>query len=169
MKLSEEQKQELEKIYQEFLNDPRILRMKEIPMHRGSNCYEHSFKVAKLAVRLAIKHKRLDVKSVLIAAILHDYYLYDWRKDRSKRKWHGHRHPHLAAQKAVEDFGVSDLVRKAISSHMWPINILEFPCSVEARILSFSDKIIATREAMTSKKHKAKRRQSYLEDISHLF
>ena len=77
MKISIEEKNRLESIYQSFLNDPKILRMKEIPMHRGSNCYEHSFKVAKKAVKYAINFpkKNLNYERVLIAAILHDYYL----------------------------------------------------------------------------------------------
>ena len=39
MKITAEQKEYLENIYQKFLNDKKVLRMKEIPMHRGSNCY----------------------------------------------------------------------------------------------------------------------------------
>ena len=35
MKLTKEEKERLEAIYQEFLNDERIKRMKEVPMHFG--------------------------------------------------------------------------------------------------------------------------------------
>ena len=169
MKLSEERKQELEKIYQSYLNDTRIMKMKEIPMHRGSNCYIHSFKVAKLAIKMASRHKKLNLEVILHACILHDYYLYDWRKDKSKKKKHGSRHPYLAAQKAEEDFAIPLEVKKAISSHMWPLNIKDFPSTEEARILSYADKIIATREFLTSKKHKQKKQEKYLKDIERLF
>ena len=77
MKISDEEKQKLEQTYQSFLNDPKILRMKDIPMHRGSNCYIHSFKVAKLAVKRALRHKKGNLYTILTASILHDYYLYD--------------------------------------------------------------------------------------------
>ena len=81
MYISESEKAQLEEIYQAFLNDERILKMKEISMHRGSNCYIHSFKVAKLAIKRALRHRKGNLYTILIGAILHDYYLYDWRVD----------------------------------------------------------------------------------------
>ena len=54
MEITPERKQELEDIYQSFLHNEKILKMKEISMHRGSNCYIHSFKVAKLAIKRAL-------------------------------------------------------------------------------------------------------------------
>ena len=47
MKITPEEKKHLEELYQKFLNDEKIKRMMQVPMHRGSNCYLHSFKVAK--------------------------------------------------------------------------------------------------------------------------
>ena len=73
VKLKESQKQELEDIFQRFLNDPKIQRMKDIPMHRGSNTYLHSFRAAKLSIKRAIAHKEVDLKTLLISSILHDY------------------------------------------------------------------------------------------------
>ena len=169
MAISEEKKKELEAIYQRFLHDEKILRMKEIPMHRGSNCYEHSFKVAKLAIKHAIRHKKVLLEVVLIAAILHDYYLYDWRQDRALLKKHGQNHPFIAAENADRDFHVSEIIKKAIETHMWPINFSDFPKTKEARIVTVADKMIATKEALTSKKHKAKKREKYLEYIATLF
>ena len=168
MKLSEEKKKELEEIYQRFFNDEKIQKMKEIPMHRGSNCYEHSFKVAKLAIKRAMRHKRVLLEVVLVAAILHDYYLYDWRKDKKLLKRHGSNHPYLAALNAKRDFGVDEIIQKAIKSHMWPFNINEFPNSKEARIITLADKAVALREALTSKRHKNKHRERYLNKIKTL-
>ena len=169
MKLSEEEKNRLEELYQKFLHDELVQKMKEVPMHRGSNCYLHSFKVAKKAVKHALHYKNVDVEAVLIASILHDYYLYDWRKDRSKLKHHGQRHPYIAAEQAKRDFDINELTQTIIKSHMWPINFKEFPKTKEARILSYSDKDVAVCEALTSKRYKAKRETKYLEYISTLF
>ena len=169
MKLSEEEKNRLEELYQKFLHDELVQKMNEVPMHRGSNCYLHSFKVAKKAVKHALHYKNVDVEAVLIASILHDYYLYDWRKDRSKLKHHGQRHPYIAAEQAKRDFDVSELAQTIIKSHMWPINFKEFPKTKEARILSYSDKDVAVCEALTSKRYKAKREAKYLEYIATLF
>ena len=169
MKLSEQRKQELEEIYQKFYHDERIQRMKVIPMHRGSNCFEHSFKVAKIAIKRAMRHKKVVLEVVLLAAILHDYYLYDWRKDRALLKKHNKNHPQLAAENAAKDFGVDAIIQKAIKSHMWPINFKDFPNSKEARIVAVADKIVATNEAMTSIAYKNKHRDKYLKKLEFLF
>ena len=169
MKITSEEKERLENIYQTFLNDEKIKKMKDIPMHRGSNCYEHSFKVAKYAIKKALRYKEVNLEVVLIGAILHDYYLYDWRADRSKKKGHAKNHQHVASENASRDFMVPDSVKKVIESHMWPINIKNFPDTKEARIVSFSDKHVAIVEAVSSKNYKNKKREKYLFDISRLF
>ena len=169
MILSEQEKNELEQIYQLFLNNEKIKKMKEVEMHRGSNTYEHSFKVAKLAIKHALRHKNANLKAILVASILHDYYLYDWRRNREKLKGHGKNHPYIAAKNAVDDFNITAEVEKIITSHMWPINLKNFPNSKEARIVTIADKMIATREALTSRKHKAKKQPKYLNNINKLF
>ena len=169
MKISPEQKEHLEELYQYFRNNEKILNMEKVPMHRGSNCYLHSFRVAKLAVHKGVQRKNVNVEVILIASILHDYYLYDWRKDKSKRRHHGTRHPYIAAEQAKRDFDIDELTQKVIKSHMWPLNFSEFPRTREALFLSVADKMIATREALCSKKHKAKRMDEYYKKIEKLF
>ena len=169
MKITIEEQNRLETIYQAFLNDEKILRMKDISMHRGSNCYLHSFKVAKKAIKKSLNRKDVNLEVVLLGAILHDYYLYDWRKDRSKLKKHGKNHPSVAINNAVKDFDISEEVKKVIKSHMWPINIKDYPKSKEAKIVSISDKAVTIGEFLTSKKYKQKKLDKYLSYISHLF
>lgn len=169
MKLSDEEKRELEEIYQAFLHDEKILRMKDISMHRGSNCYVHSFKVAKTAIKRALRHNKGDLKTILLGAILHDYYLYDWRNDRSKMEHHLSAHPYIAAENAVRDFGIHEPIKRVIESHMWPVNFSEFPKSKEARIISLADKHIYIKEICCSKAYKAKREKKYLRQIEKLF
>ena len=169
MKITDEQKQELENIYHSFYSDKKIQKMKEIPMHRGSNCFLHSFRVAKLAVKNGLRHKSVDLKSILIASILHDYYLYNWRDDKEKRKHHGSNHPYIASQNASRDFGISKEVKKIIESHMWPINFKEFPETKEARIVANADSTIAFVEALTYIKYKKKRLVEYYKSIETLF
>jgi len=169
MKIPSEKKNHLEDIYQSFLKDERILKMREVSMHRGSNCLVHSFKVAKLAIKRALRHKKGDLEIILIAAILHDYYLYDWRIDRSKMKHHLGTHPYTAAKNAERDFGIHEAIKKVIHSHMWPVNFTDFPKTKEARIVSNADKTIYLKEIMCSKKYKAKREKKYLKQIEFLF
>ncbi len=169
--LSIEEEKRLEEIYQFYLHDPRILEMKKIGMHRGSNTYIHSFKVAKLAVKRAArrKKKKLDLETVLIASILHDYYLYDWRFNKALKKHHASRHPKIAAENAKKDFNVSDKIAAIIKTHMWPINFRQFPKTKEARIVMNADTHVATLEVLTSRRYKAKRIIKYMEFIETLF
>ena len=169
MKIDDIKKKELEDIYQSFLNDEKVLKMKDIQMHRGSNCYIHSFKVAKLAIKRALRHKKGDLYIILLGSILHDYYLYDWRVDKSKMKNHLKDHPYIAAENAEKDFGIHEPIKKVIKSHMWPINFTEFPKTKEARIISHADKTIYLREIICSKRYKKKREEKYLKQISTLF
>ena len=119
MNISQEEKTELETLYQSLLNDDKVKRMLDIPMHRGSNCYIHSFMVAKTAINRALKKKKqINLRVLLYACVFHDYYLYDWRKDRSKKKGHGKNHPSIAIKNAKEDFDLPDESAKIISSHI---------------------------------------------------
>ena len=170
MQINKEVQAELEDIYQTFLKNPLILKMKEIPMHRGSNCYIHSFKVAKYAIYKAIKRKAdYHLKAILIASILHDYYLYDWRVDHEKKKKHGRRHPFIAEANAKRDFHIDQEVSDIIKSHMWPLTIKSYPKSKEAKLVNHSDNIIAGREFMTCKKYKKSKEAEYLKQIEKLF
>ena len=169
MKLSPQEKQELETIYLSFKENEKIQRMKKVPMHRGSSCFIHCFKVAKLAIKRALRHKKVVLKLVLLGSILHDYYLYDWRTDKSKKKRHGYNHPYIASKNAEEDFQIPKEVKKIIESHMWPMNIKNFPNTKEARIVSLADKAIALKESLTSKAYKVKREEIYYSSIELLF
>lgn len=170
MKLSLEEKKKLEDIYQKFLHDDKILKMKDVNMHRGSNTYIHCFKVAKLAIKRALRRKRrLNLEAILIASILHDYYLYDWRKDRSKKKHHAKNHPFIASENAKRDFDIEEFTSEIIEEHMWPINFKNFPKTTEARIVNNADNSIAFIEVLTSIKYKSTRMEKYIKSIQQLF
>ena len=139
-------------------------------MHRGSNTYVHCFKVAKIAIKRALRRKRrLNLEAVLIASILHDYYLYDWRIDKSKKKHHAKNHPFIASENAKRDFDIEEFASKIIEEHMWPINFKSFPDTTEARIVNNADNSIAFLEVLTSIKYKSKRMDKYYNSIQKLF
>ena len=169
MKIDEQKRQQLEEIYLYFFHHEKIQQMKAVEMHRGSNTFIHSFRVAKVAVKRALRHKKVDLETLLVGAILHDYYLYNWRTDRSKLKKHGKNHPKIAANNAKADFDVTNEVQDVIKQHMWPINLKEFPKTREARIVNLADDHVALLESMTSRKYKVKRMDKYMEHISRLF
>ena len=170
MKITNERKEALEKTYQYYLHHEAILKMKDIPAHIGSNVYIHTFKVAKQVMKKALKSKKdLDLENLLVAAIFHDYYLYDWRKTKDRPHPHGKYHPGIAANNAKKEFNISDRSQEMIKTHMWPFNFFNPPKGKEARLLCNVDTWVATVECLTTRKHKAKKEKVYLEYISTLF
>ena len=170
MTLTTERKEALEKTYQFYLHHEAILRMKEIPAHVGSNVYIHTFKVVKKVMKRAIKsRKNLDLENLLIAAIFHDYYLYNWRTTKDRPHPHGKHHPFIAAENAKRDFAIPESSQQMIKTHMWPLNFFNPPKGKEARILCNVDTWIALKECLTSRKHKIKKADKYLKYISTLF
>ena len=78
-------------------------------------------------------------------------------------------HPFTAAENAVRDFGIHEPIKRAIETHMWPVNFKDFPKTKEARIISLADKSIYSKEICTSKRYKMKKEAKYLREIEKLF
>ena len=170
MKLTDERKQKLEETYRYYLHDERILKMKEIPAHRGSNTYMHTFKLVKEVMRKAIKsRKELDLENLLLATIFHDYYLYDWRTTKNRPHPHGKYHPHIAVENARRDFNITDKAIEMMETHMWPFNLFHFPKGKEARLLCNIDTWVALKECLTSKRYKQNNEQQSLSYLEKLF
>ena len=170
MKISNERKEALEKTYQFYLHNEAILKMKEIPAHIGSNCYIHTFKVVKGVMKKALKSKKdLDLENLLVASILHDYYLYDWRKLKDRPHPHGKYHPGISANNAKRDFNISEEAQRMIKSHMWPFNFFKPPKGKEAWLLCNVDTWVALVECFVPRKKKKEKEQQYLDYISTLF
>ena len=170
MNLTNKRKEALEKTYQYYLHNEAVLKMKEIPAHIGSNCYIHTFKVVKQVMKKAVKSKKdLDLENLLIAAIFHDYYLYDWRKTKDRPHPHGKYHPRISAENAKRVFNISEEAQRLIKSHMWPFNFFNPPKGKEAWLLCNVDTWVALVECLVSRKKKAKREKEYLDYISTLF
>ena len=170
MELTNKRKQKLEETYRYYLHHEDILKMKEVPAHRGSNTYLHTFKLVKEVMKKAIKsRKNLDLENLLIATIFHDYYLYDWRKVKDRPHPHGKYHPHIAAVNAKRDFDISDKAIEMMETHMWPFNLFKFPKGKEARLLCNVDTWVAFKEVLTSKKYKKKTEAKLLKYLENLF
>ena len=170
MLLTEERKQKLEETYQFYLHNKDVLRMQEIPAHRGSNVYLHTFKLVKKVMKKAVKSRRnLDLEALLIATIFHDYYLYNWRTLKDRPRPHGKHHPSIAARNAKRDFNISEKAVDIMLTHMWPFNFTKPPKSKEAWLLNITDTWVAFVECLTTKTYKKKKADKYLSYISTLF
>ena len=147
---------EIENTCPEILNSEKYLINKKYMQHGDVSIFEHCILVTCRCLELADRSKKkIDRRKLIKAALLHDYFLYDWHvdKDKSGGKKHSYRHPHIAADNAKRDFGLDDVEENAIRSHMWPLGN-SFPKSKEAWILFEADKDSAFKETFKEGKFK---------------
>ena len=118
-----------------YLNDPHVQQMKNYIQHGNITTYRHVVNVVKTAYFLDKKYGLgADPEILLPAALLHDFYLYDWHKT-PMFDLHGYRHPKRAAEKAASVFDPDEAVLSAIRTHMWPLTLFKIPRSREAWII----------------------------------
>lgn len=121
-------------------------QMKKIK-HHDESVYDHSVKVAFYAYQLAYNHN-LDWESTIRGALLHDFFLYKFKKQFGIRIIsdsikHAIAHPQIAFENAGKYFDLNEKEENIIKSHMFPFGL---PRSKEAWIVSYADKYIASFE-----------------------
>lgn len=128
----------------------------EYVQHGNTSVMKHCIAVAYVSVMIANKlHIRVDKKSLIRGALLHDYFLYDWHEKAAGHQLHGFRHPYFALRNANRDFKLSDIEQNVILRHMFPLTPIPPKCR-EAWIVCMADKYCSTKETMyTVKKYAA--------------
>lgn len=120
--------------------------------HGSVTTFAHSIRVACLAVWLADRlglWGRVDARSLVRAALLHDYFLYDWHDwDDGEHRLHGFTHGGAALRNAMRDFELNHIERDAIRCHMFPMTPTP-PSYAEGYLVTMADKISATRETFS--------------------
>ena len=147
--------QYIEKIYsdKEFINtisdiieNETVQEMKKYRQHYETNCFDHCLMASYLCYHFCKKY-RLDYVSCARAAMLHDLFLYDWRKRIAGRKGlHAFTHPKTAFENASKLFNLNEKEKDIILKHMWPVT-LAFPRYKESFVLTFFDKQCALSES----------------------
>jgi uncharacterized protein len=101
----------------------------------------------------ACKVLKLDYRSAARGALLHDFFLYDWRNhdvpDLPEHKYHGVEHPKIALSNSEKHFILNDIEKDSIIKHMWPLTLVP-PKYKESFIVSFADKYLASKEFVTN-------------------
>ena len=107
-----------------LLQAPVVQQMSAYTQHGETTCLAHCVAVAWFSF---LVYKRLGLRGqeheLIRAALLHDFFLYDWHEPGHPRL-HGFYHPRIAAQNAVEHFNITPLEENTILCHMWPLTIL---------------------------------------------
>ncbi len=147
-------------IIQEIAEHEEFLKLKEF-YHHNSSIYTHVHDVAYLTYRIC-KFLKLDHYSAVRGALLHDFFLYDWRNhdepDLPRHKYHGIAHPAIALNNARKHFSINEIEADIIRKHMWPLTIIP-PKYKESFIVSFADKYLASREYLSEYRKKINRRR----------
>lgn len=148
MKFREDEAEEFRALLRDLLEDPKAAEMKNFIQHGKVTTWSHCYSVARISFLLArrLHLRRINERELVRAAFLHDYFLYDWhaRGDRL----HGYHHPDIAANNAARDFDLTSREENIIRSHMWPLTFRHFPKSIEALLVSITDKIVSIRETL---------------------
>ena len=149
-----ERRQRFDKVIGRYRNTPDVESMDRFVQHGATSTLGHSENVAWVSFLVNEKlHLKADEKTLVEAAVLHDFYLYDWHDRKPERKKHRYEHPEIACENAKEQFAVSEKTQNAIRSHMWPVNFKNVPRSKEAAIVCLADKYCASVETIRLSKH----------------
>ena len=94
----------------DILRSPTMAHERTIPQHGSTTCYDHSVAVTLCSIRLARKWGwDVDWRSLVRGALLHDYFLYNWREHNGDHKLHGFYHARKAMENAERDFGLNPI------------------------------------------------------------
>ncbi len=131
-----------------------IQRMLEKYIQHGkTNIYIHSRNVAYLSYIIArfLERKfrlKINYDVLVVGAMFHDFFLYDWHVLEGRPRFHGFNHPKIASLNAQKYFNINKEEQEIIESHMWPLTITKFPKTIEAKIVCIADKLCSTRETI---------------------
>ena len=149
-------------IIDDIISNDTVKQMKNYRQHCNTSCYKHCMQVAYFTY-IACKKMKLDYISATRAAMLHDLFLYDWRKKYRNidiTGLHAFVHPRIALKNACEIFELNDIEKDIILKHMWPVT-LSFPRYKESYIVTIMDKYSACLETYLYLRNKLKRKSFY--------
>lgn len=149
------QDKEYLKIVSDLLQNQKVIEMKQYRQHHYTSCFDHCLFVSYNTYLICKKHK-LDYISAARAGLLHDLFLYDWRKRENGRKGlHAFTHPKEALKQAMSITILNAKEQDIIKNHMWPVTPV-LPKYKETYVITVVDKYFAVAEAFIRKEIKIK-------------
>ena len=162
--LQDETNYELEfrEIIHDLIQNETVQEMNNYIQHCDTTCFEHCRNVAYYSY-LICKRYGLDYKSAARGGMLHDLFLYDWRKSQRQvalEGLHAFVHPKIALLNSMKLFDLNDIEKDVILKHMWPLTIRP-PKFKESYIITMVDKYCAMEESYHYFKKKYKVQKLY--------
>lgn len=140
---------EFNDIIKDLVENPTVKEMNNYMQHCDTTCFEHCKNVAYYSY-LICKKLGLDYISAARGGMLHDLFLYNWRKSQRKVQLeglHAFVHPKIALFNSLKLFKLNDIEKDIILKHMWPLTFISFPKYRESYIITFVDKFCAIQES----------------------
>lgn len=151
MYLSENDQKRIRKILYFYMTHEEVQSMKAYIQHGSTSTYEHCMNVVRLSYWLNRRlHLNANERALLIGALLHDFYLYDWHEKSGWHRLHGFFHPARACKNARQIFHIGELEADIIENHMWPLTFRHIPRSREAAIVCLADKCCSVLETVSA-------------------
>ena len=130
----------------DILNSDYISKLNKLKHHKNTSRLEHSVGVANACFKFAKKFNlKVDLKSMVRGALLHDFFLYDLKKERINK--HLTKHPEIALNNAVREYNINKIEKDIILKHMWPMTF-KLPKYKESFIVCFVDTYCAIKECL---------------------
>lgn len=153
---------EFNNIISDLENNNTVQEMKNYIQHCDTTCYDHCRNVAYYSYLLC-KRYNLDYISASRGGMLHDLFLYNWRKKQREIELNGLHafvHPKIALSNSMKLFELNDIEKDIILKHMWPVTI-KLPKYKESYIITLVDKYCALQETFDYLKRKKKIQKLY--------
>lgn len=130
----------------DILDSKIFKKLDTFVQHGSTSTMEHSIDVSYRTFLICKEHK-LNYKSAARAALLHDFYLYDWHRPAKETGvfLHGFTHPYKAAKNAKKYFNISRKEASMIRTHMFPLTPIP-PLSPEGWVITMADKAVSISE-----------------------
>lgn len=149
-------------IIDDIISNDMVQQMKNYRQHCNTSCFKHCMQVAYFTF-IACKKLKLDYISSTRAAMMHDLFLYDWRKQYRAVELpglHAFVHPQIALENASKIFELNDIEKDVIVKHMWPVTFA-LPKYRESYIVTLMDKYSACIETYLYIKNKLEKKTFY--------
>ncbi len=142
-KLSEKEKKYFFTTIENYIYTEDFLKLKKYKHHGNISTYSHVIKVAYRSYCYAIKKKlKINKQELIIAALFHDLYFYDWHDKNNGVHLHGLFHPHKAVINATKIYNISKKIKRHMAHHMFPLTLIP-PTTKEGWIICLFDKVAA--------------------------
>jgi uncharacterized protein len=133
----------------DLLQHEKLNEMKKYIQHGNTSTYNHCMTVAYYSYAITRRLPfKLDTRSIIRGALLHDFYLYDWHIPDDSHKMHGFVHPGFALKNSRRYFRLNRIEEDIIEKHMWPLTLTQIPLYKEALLVCLVDKYCSLAETL---------------------